>query len=56
MMIAEDDKKIIFIVIPLNLLGKQNIQMLERAEISAVAVSHDNANAQTVKVSFDPDQ
>jgi hypothetical protein len=31
------------VVTPLNLLGKQNIEMLENAGLSAVAVSSNNA-------------
>ena len=39
-----------FVVTPLNLLGKQNIQELERTGLSAIAVTGKNANAGTFKV------
>jgi superfamily II DNA helicase RecQ len=42
--------KISFVVTPLNLLGKQNVQQLERAGIHAIAVSGDNSNNKTFDV------
>ena len=38
------------VITPLNLLGKQNEVLLEKAGISAIAVSMQNANTETWKV------
>jgi superfamily II DNA helicase RecQ len=50
MVLEEGKDKMIFVVTPLNLLGKQNVQELERAGISAIAVTSKNANTGTFKV------
>ena len=50
MALAEGKDKMTFVVTPLNLLGKQNVQELERAGLSAIAVTSENANASTFKV------
>ncbi|KAG6914774.1 hypothetical protein DXG01_015419 [Tephrocybe rancida] len=41
--------KMMFVVTPVNLLGKQNKALLEKAGLSAIAVSSKNANVQTFK-------
>ena len=40
----------IFVVTPLNLLGKQNVEALDNAALHAIAVSSENANPATFKV------
>jgi len=51
LMAQEDGKdKMSFVVMPLNLLGKQNVKVLEEAGLSAVAVSKETANQKTFKV------
>jgi hypothetical protein len=40
----------IFIVTPFNLLGKQNVEALNKAGLSAIAVSSKNANPASFKV------
>jgi superfamily II DNA helicase RecQ len=42
----------IFVVTPLNLLGKQNVDSLCQAGLRAIAVSSENANATVYKVSI----
>jgi reverse gyrase len=42
--------RISFVVTPLNLLGKQNVQQLEKAGIRAIAVSSENSNNKTFDV------
>jgi len=50
-MALEDSRDVMTIVVtPLNLLGKQNEALLEKAGISAIAVSMKNANIETWKV------
>ena len=51
MALEEGKYKMIFVVTPLNLLGKQNVQELERAGLSAIAIRSKNANMGTFKVS-----
>ena len=46
--------KMSIVVTPLNLLGKQNVTDLEKAGLAAIAVSSENANADTFKVSPRP--
>ncbi|KAM6493360.1 P-loop containing nucleoside triphosphate hydrolase protein [Amanita muscaria] len=49
-MSIEDGKKMItFVVTPLNLLGKQNVEGLERVGLKAVAVNRESANTRTFK-------
>ena len=51
LMALEDGKdKMSFVVTPLNLLGKQNVMVLEEAGLPAVAVSKETANKKTFKV------
>jgi superfamily II DNA/RNA helicase len=51
LMALEDGEDVMeFIITPLNILGKQTIQDLEVAGIKSIAVSKENANAQTFKV------
>ena len=51
LMALEDGKDVTeFIITPLNILGKQQIQDLETAGIKPIAVSKENVNAQTFKV------
>jgi hypothetical protein len=50
-MALEDGRdRMTIVVTPLNLLGKQNEVLLEKAGISALAVSMKNANTETWKV------
>ena len=51
MALEDGHDKISFVVTPLNLLGKQNQHELEKVGLSAIAVSSENANDQTFKVS-----
>ncbi|KXN81646.1 hypothetical protein AN958_04068 [Leucoagaricus sp. SymC.cos] len=46
---ADGHERTAFVVTPLNLLGKQNADMLMKAGISAIAMSHENANDQVFK-------
>jgi superfamily II DNA helicase RecQ len=41
-----------FVVTPLNVLGKQNETILREAGLPAIAVSAENANEETFNVSF----
>jgi hypothetical protein len=50
MALEEGKNKMSFVVTPLNLLGKQNVEDLEKAGLSAIAVTSKNANAGTFKV------
>ena len=51
LMTREDGRDVMTIVVtPLNLLGKQNEALLEKAGISAIAVSMKNANTETWKI------
>ena len=50
MALEEGEDKMIFIVTPLNLLGKQNVKALDKAGLSAISVSSENANPATFKV------
>ena len=51
LMALEDKKgKMSFVVTALNLLGKQNVKVLEVAGLPAVAVSKETANKKTFKV------
>lgn len=47
---ADGEDKMIFVVTPLNLLGKQNVASLENAGLSAIAVSSENASPAVFKV------
>jgi superfamily II DNA helicase RecQ len=51
MAMEEGEDKMIFVVTPLNLLGKQNVDSLGRAGLRAIAVSSENANVTVYKVS-----
>ena len=50
MALEEGEDKMIFVVTPLNLLGKQNVDSLSRAGLCAISVSSENANAAVYKV------
>jgi len=50
MALEEDESKMSFIVTPLNLLGEQNQQELERAGLHAIAVNGENSNETTFKM------
>ena len=50
MALEEGYEAMTIVVTPLNLLGKQNQELLEKAELSAIAVSMRNANRETWKV------
>jgi superfamily II DNA or RNA helicase len=39
MVLEEGEDKMIFVVTPLNLLGKQNVEALDKAGLNAIAVS-----------------
>jgi superfamily II DNA helicase RecQ len=49
MAMEEGEEKMIFVVTPLNLLGKQNVDSLGQAGLRAIAVSSENAN-ETVRL------
>ena len=51
MAIEKGEDKMIIVVTPLNLLGKQNVNSLDQAGLCAIAVSSENANATVYKVS-----
>ena len=44
-----------FVVMPLNLLGKQNVKVLEEASLPAVAVSKETANKKTMTLDLNAD-
>ena len=50
MALEEGENKMVFVVTPLNLLGKQNVEALAKAKLSTISVSSENANAATFKV------
>jgi superfamily II DNA/RNA helicase len=50
MALKEGHDAMTIVITPLNLLGKQNQDILEKAGISAIAVSMKNANTKTWKV------
>ena len=50
MVLEEGEDKMIFVVAPLNLLGKLNVEALDKAGLSAIAISSENANPATFKV------
>ena len=50
MALEEGGDKMIFVVTPLNLLGKQNVEALDKAGLSAIAICSENANPATFKV------
>ena len=52
MALEDGHDKMSIVVAPLNLLGKQNIQDLEKAGLSAIPVSKKDATAETFKVSI----
>ena len=51
MAMEEGEDKMIIVVTPLNLLGKQNVDSLCQAGLCTIAVSSENANATVYKVS-----
>jgi superfamily II DNA helicase RecQ len=52
MALEEGKDKMIFVVTPLTLLGKQNVKALDQASLNAISVSSENANLATFKVSL----
>ena len=50
MALEEGEDNMIIVVMPLNLLGKQNVETLDKAGLSAIAISSENANPATFKV------
>ena len=50
MALADRKDKMIFLVTPLNVLGKQNKKDLGRAGLSAIAISAENTNKETFNV------
>lgn len=52
MALEEGLDKMIIVVTPLNLLGKQNVDLLATAGISSVAIDAKNTNKETFRVSF----
>ncbi len=55
MALEDGEDKMSIVVTPLNLLGKQNVQALEEAQLPAISVSKDNASTKTFEVSRDID-
>lgn len=54
LLMAQEDnhtRKILFVISPLNVLAKQNVDSLVEVGISAIAVVAENATASTFKVS-----
>jgi superfamily II DNA helicase RecQ len=51
MTIEDGEDKLLFVVSPLNVLAKQNVDILLNAGISAIAVTAENANIRTFRVS-----
>ncbi|KAF9457008.1 hypothetical protein BDZ94DRAFT_1344115, partial [Collybia nuda] len=49
MIIEERKESMIFVVTPLNLLGKQNVKELEKAGLCAITISCQNATPDTFK-------
>jgi superfamily II DNA helicase RecQ len=50
MVLEEGEDKMIIVVTPLNLLGKRNVDALNKAGLSAIAVSSKNVNLASFKV------
>jgi ATP-dependent helicase YprA (DUF1998 family) len=50
----EKAKKILFVISPLNVLAKQNVETLTKVGISAIALAAENATAHTFTVSYLP--
>jgi hypothetical protein len=48
----EKVKKILFVLSPLNVLAKQNVEMLTKVGISVIALAAENATAHTFTVSY----
>ncbi|KDQ62454.1 hypothetical protein JAAARDRAFT_189778 [Jaapia argillacea MUCL 33604] len=46
---VENEDKLIIVVTPLNLLGKQNVNLLTKANISGVAIEAENSSDETFK-------
>ncbi|KAF8984279.1 hypothetical protein BDQ17DRAFT_1260894, partial [Cyathus striatus] len=49
MALEEEHDKMSIVVTPLNLLGKQNVEMLEKAGISTISVTKKDANSSMFK-------
>jgi superfamily II DNA helicase RecQ len=52
MALEDGHDKMTVVVTPLNLLGKQNVKVLEEGGLTAIAVSKDNASRDTFDVSI----
>ena len=52
MALEDGHDKMTVVVTPLNLLGKQNVKVLEEGGLTAIAVSKDNASRDTFNVSI----
>ena len=50
--LEEGKDKLMFVVMPLNVLGKQNESILQEAGLPAISVSVENAKEETFNVSF----
>ncbi len=50
MALEEGQKKVVFVVTPLNLLGQQNSDDLNKVGIPAISVTAENASPETFKV------
>ena len=50
MALEDGEEKMIFIVTPLNILGKQNVTLLAAAGISGIAIDGRNATDETFAV------
>jgi superfamily II DNA/RNA helicase len=51
MALEDGEDKMSIVVTPLNLLGKQNVKVLEEAGLPAISVSKENADTETFQVS-----
>ena len=47
------DDKLVIVVTPLNLLGRQNVEVLNKAGLPAVAVDRNSINTKMIKVCND---
>lgn len=53
MALEDGDDKMVVVVTPLNLLGKQNEKQLTEAGLTSIAVTKDNNKPQTYRVSYE---
>jgi superfamily II DNA helicase RecQ len=52
MAIEDGEEKLMFVISPLNVLAKQNVQVLLDVNISAIALSSENADTENFRVSI----